>query len=116
MAWLPGPAAFPQSIAVSAATIGELQTGIEKARAHDPVKAGEIESWLERVLETTRVLPMDADCFLQWARLMRGRSIATAGDAMIAATALVHELTVATRNTKDFLDFGVPLLDPFAPP
>lgn len=55
-------------------------------------------------------------CFSCWAKVMRGRSRAIMEDAMIAGTALVHELTVATRNTKDFLDFGVPLLDPFAPP
>ena len=56
---------------------------------------------------------MDAPAFREWARLMRRRSDTLAQDAMIAATARVHRLTVVTRNTKDFEAFDVSLLNPF---
>ncbi len=90
--------------------------GVERLRERDRAKADEIECWLEEELTTMRILAMDAACFRSWARLMSGKSPTVAQDAMIAATALVHGFTVVTRNTKDFLDFRVSLLDPFAPP
>jgi toxin FitB len=60
-------------------------------------------------------LPMDALCFREWARLMTGKSDTLVEDAMIAATARVHGLTVATRNERDFTALGVALLNPFLP-
>lgn len=59
------------------------------------------------------VLPMDAAAFRAWARLMHRRSDTVYEDAMIAATAQVHGLTVVTRNVADFQVFGLPLLNPF---
>lgn len=56
---------------------------------------------------------MNALTFRAWARLMHRRSDDLSEDAMIAATALVHDLTVATRNVRDFVGFGVRTLDPF---
>jgi predicted nucleic acid-binding protein len=56
---------------------------------------------------------MDAPCFREWARLMNAKSDTLVEDAMIAATARVHGLTVATRNERDFAAFGVALLNPF---
>lgn len=56
---------------------------------------------------------MDIDCFREWARLMRGKSEILSADAMLAATARVHHLTVVTRNERDFRHFGVPVLNPF---
>lgn len=49
----------------------------------------------------------------QWARFRHGRSDTLAGDALIAATAQVHRMTVVTRDTKDFTTFGITLLNPF---
>ncbi len=89
--------------------------GVERLREKGLAKAEEIERRLERELTTMRILAMDAEWFRCWARLMQSRSPTVAQDAMIAATALVHGLTVVTRNTKDLFDFGVPILDPFAP-
>ena len=56
---------------------------------------------------------MDAVAFREWARLKHRKSDTLIEDAMIAATARVHRLTVATRNVRDFREFGVELFDPF---
>lgn len=75
--------------------------------------AAEIESWLDEILATFVVIPMDADTFREWARLKHRKSTPLAKDAMIAATAVVHDLTVVTRNTRDFTELGVDSLNPF---
>ena len=98
---------------LSAVTIGEIQAGIEITRAQDPAKADEIEEWLDRVLATYSVLSVDAAAFREWARLMHRKSDTLIQDAMIAAVAIVHRLTVVTRNVRDFEHFAVPILDPF---
>ena len=98
---------------VSSVTIGEIQAGIETTREQDLVKAEELQTWLDRVLDSYSVLPMDAPAFREWAKLMHWRSVSLSEDAMIAATALVHRLTVVTRNVRDFDQFGVVLLNPF---
>jgi predicted nucleic acid-binding protein len=59
---------------------------------------------------------MDGRTFREWARLMHGRSDTLYEDALIAATARVHGLTVVTRNLADFRAFDVPLLNPFSSP
>ena len=99
---------------LSAVTIGEIQAGIEITRAQDPAKADEIEEWLDRVLATYSVLSVDAAAFREWARLMHRKSDTLLQDAMIAAVAIVHRLTVVTRNVRDFQHFDVSILDPFA--
>jgi len=58
-------------------------------------------------------LPMDSSCFREWARLMYGQPDNLLEDLMIAATARVHELTVATRNERDFAAAGVRVFNPF---
>jgi toxin FitB len=98
---------------LSAVTIGEIQAGIEITRQQDAARAAEIEAWLEQVAGTFNVLPMDARTLRAWARMMHGRSGDLIEDAMIAATADVHNLTVVTRNVRDFERFGVGVLDPF---
>lgn len=99
---------------LSAVTLGEIQAGVEITREQDAAKAAEIEAWLELVASSHNVLPMDAAVFRRWARLMHRTSNTLYEDAMIAATADVHGLTVVTRNVADFKSFGVPLLNPFA--
>lgn len=94
-------------------TLGEIQAGIEITREQDPTKAGEIEAWLDQVSRSFNILPMDGPAFRRWARLMHRQSDTLYEDAMIAAIALVHSLTVVTGNVADFRPFGVKLLNPF---
>ena len=98
---------------LSAVTVGEIQAGIEITRERDVTKAEELASWLDRVVAGYGILPMDAAAFREWAHLKHGKSDTLIEDAMIAATAKVHRLTVATRNVRDFRVFGVDIFDPF---
>jgi predicted nucleic acid-binding protein len=111
LAWL--ESVSDADLHLSAVTIGELQGGIEMTREQDPGKAAEIEAWLEQVAETYNVLAMDAPAFRCWARLSHRRSNKLIEDAMIAATAVIHNLTVVTRNVRNFEVFGVRTLNPF---
>jgi predicted nucleic acid-binding protein len=113
LAWIDGVA--DHDLHLSAVTLGEIQAGIEITREQDAAKAAEIEAWADEVATTWNVIALDARTFRLWAQLMHGRSDALYEDAMIAATARVHGLTVVTRNLDDFRDLGVALLDPFAP-
>lgn len=98
---------------ISAVTMGEIQRGIERARKQNPEKARDIETWLDQLEASRTLLPMDAICFREWARLIEGKSAHLFEDAMIAATARVHGLRIATRNSSDFALFGVDLYNPF---
>lgn len=98
---------------LASVTIGEIQAGIELTREQDAAKAGEIERWLDQVCDTFSILTMDGPAFRRWAQLMHRQSGTLYEDAMIAAIAKVHQLTVVTRNVSDFSRFEVPLLNPF---
>ena len=101
---------------ISAVTLGEIQKGIELTRDQDTDKAAEIEAWLELLSRSYNVIPMDSMASRLWAKLMHRSSDALYEDAMLAATARVHRLTVVTRNVADFKSFGVEILDPFRTP
>ena len=111
LAWLNRVA--DDSIFLSAVTLGELQAGIELTRKQDGAKAEEIEAWVDRLAQSYQILPMDHTAFRECARLMHGRPDQLLEDAMLAATAIVYRLIVATRNTRDFEHFRVPLFNPF---
>ncbi|MDD5058640.1 MAG: type II toxin-antitoxin system VapC family toxin [Sideroxydans sp.] len=111
VAWLETLA--DEDIHLSAVTLGEIQAGIELTREQDAVKAAEIEAWADQVAATYNMLSMDATTFRIWAKLMHRQSDTVYEDAMIAATAIVHHLTVVTRNVRDFERFNVPLFNPF---
>lgn len=102
-----------RQIHLSAVTIGEIQAGIDITREQDREKAAALEAWLDAVAGTYNVLAMDGTAFRGWAQLMHRQSDTLYEDAMIAATAKAHGLTVATRNVADFKNFGVPLFNPF---
>ena len=103
----------PEQIFLSAVTIGELQAGVELTRKNDPAKAAEIENWLMAMEGAFSVIPMDSMCFREWARIKAGKSSELIEDAMIAATAQVHGLQVATRDEADFRRLGVVPFNPF---
>lgn len=118
----PGVIAFWQEMALadtplflSAITIGELRRGIDLIRHRgDQPQARALEQWLVQVLDDygDRVLALDREAAQLWGRL-RAPNPAHALDKQIAAIALLHDLTVVTRNTADFAGTGVRLLNPF---
>lgn len=103
-----------QEMFLSVMTLGEIRNGIDRLLVRDKPQALFLERWLmglkksfgERVLEITCDV---ADC---WGRLQSIRSL-PAVDALIAATALHHDLTLVTRNETDFEGLGLTLLNPF---
>jgi predicted nucleic acid-binding protein len=113
--WIEGVAS--QDLFVSVVTIGEIERGIERQRQLDPPFAGSLAAWLDTVLRTyeDRILPVDIAVARRWGRL--SQQIGNKGlDLAVAATALEHGLTVATRNVSDFEPTGVSVLDPFSSP
>lgn len=100
---------------VSAVTLGELQAGVELTREQDEAKAQELQDWVDLVASSYNVLPMDGSAFRMWATLIHRKSDTLNEDAMIAAIARIHRLTVVTRNVGDFSTFGVSVLNPFKP-
>jgi predicted nucleic acid-binding protein len=111
LAWL--QAVDNANLQLASVSLGEIQAGIEITREQDAAKASAIEAWLDQLSESNTILPMDGRAFRCWAQLMHRRSDTLYEDAMIAAIALVHGLTVVTRNVKDFDGFGVALFNPF---
>lgn len=101
---------------LAALTLGELRRGVEKVRyLGDAPQAQLLMQWLENVEQSfaDRILPFDADCAKVWGRLMVPHPQHPI-DKQIAATALIHDLTVVTRNVADFAGTGVKLLNPFS--
>ena len=111
IAWLMSVADI--DLHISAVSLGEIQAGIEITRDQDAGKAMEIAQWADLMAASYNVLPMGAASFRLWAKLMHRRSDTLYEDAMIAATAHEHQLTVVTRNVVDFAHFGVAYLNPF---
>ncbi len=102
---------------LSSITVGELRRGIELIRHRgDTGQAQLLEVWLLMVLEqfAEKILPFDANAAQVWGRLRVPRADHPI-DKQIAAVALVHDLTVVTRNIADFVPTGVKLKNPFAP-
>jgi predicted nucleic acid-binding protein len=113
-AWAIG--VLPSSLFVSVITILELELGVLLVERRDPVQGAVLRAWLDhRVLLAfaDRVLPIDTDVAKRSARLHvpdpQGER-----DGLIAATALVHGMTVVTRNTADFGRTGVEVINPWA--
>jgi predicted nucleic acid-binding protein len=100
-------------LATPAIALFELQMGVGKVQESDPLRAAEYDFWIGRIEGGTNVLPLDAAAAREAARLLYKMPMEMMADAMIAAIARVHGLTVATRNTKHFEKFSVPLVNPF---
>jgi toxin FitB len=96
-------------------SVGEIRRGIESIRRRDPKAAGALESWLGRVSEAhrDRVLPVDRPIADEWGRMNVSDPLPVV-DGLLAATAKVAGLTLATRNVGDIAHTGVKFVDPFA--
>jgi predicted nucleic acid-binding protein len=103
------------SIYVSVLVLGEIRKGIERARSTNPAQARALEKWLSALSRdfADRILPIDLAVADEWGRMAK-RPVSTV-DALLAATAKVHEVMLATRNVADVADLGAKVLNPFVP-
>jgi toxin FitB len=99
---------------LSVLVIGEIRRGVEAVRQRDPRKAAALERWLTRLTHDhgDRILPVDRAVAEEWGRLSAVRS-ASVVDGLLAATARVHGLTLATRNLRDVEWTGASCINPF---
>lgn len=105
----------PRDAYLSVITIGEVEKGVVKLKTRDPLHSARIAAWLAKIRKDNagRILPVTEEIALAWGTLAAGRTRGDA-DGLIAATALVHDLIVVTRNVADFADTGVTVLNPWA--
>jgi len=103
----------PDALYLSVITLGEIRQGIEQIRPRDGRQARNLDRWLDDLprLYGDRLLPIDTLVADEWGRLRAGRTLPVV-DTLIAATARVHDLTLVTRNEKDFTDLGLTILNP----
>ena len=111
--WL---SANERNLAVDSIILGELCIGILALAPGR--KRRQLEQWFDALMRTIECLPWDATISRRWAKLVvdlkrKGKTMPLL-DGMIAATALQHDLTIATRNTRDFRKAGLKVFDPFA--
>lgn len=101
-------------IFLSVLVLGEIRKGVERARPRDPAQARALEKWLTTVAESfaERILSIDQAVADEWGRMGAKRSVSTV-DALLAATAKVHGMTLATRNVSDVADLGADFINPF---
>lgn len=103
-----------EELYLSVLVLGEIRRGIERLRRRDPPQAEVFEDWLAalRAEFADRLLPVSSDIAEAWGRIGAGDPLPTI-DSLLAATALVHELTFVTRDTGALAGTGVRLLDPW---
>jgi hypothetical protein len=104
-----------EALYTSVLVVGELRRGIESIRRRDVPSALALDHWLAGLTDgfADRILPVEQAVADRWGRLNVPDPVPTV-DGLLAATALVHGLTVVTRNTRDVARTGVPVLDPTA--
>jgi predicted nucleic acid-binding protein len=101
---------------LSVLTLGEIRKGIETLRPRDAARATALDGWLAELTTAfgPRILAIDAATAAAWGRIAAARSVPVI-DALLAATARLHDLTLVTRNTADLAGLDVRLLNPFDP-
>ena len=100
---------------ISVLVLGEIRQGIERIRPRDRPQALALEQWLQSISTTfaDRILPVDERVADQWGRLGVRQPLPLL-DALLAATALVHDQTLVTRNVGDMAHTGVQWINPFS--
>jgi Predicted nucleic acid-binding protein, contains PIN domain len=103
-----------EEIFLSVLTIGEIRKGIESIRLRDQAASRVLDRWLRQLVSSyrDRILPVDQEVAERWGEMNVPDPLPVL-DGLIAATARVHDLTVATRNAKDMARTGVPFVNPF---
>lgn len=106
--------AVDRDLFTSVLVAGELRRGVESIRLRDRAAADGLAQWLESLVERfgDRLLPIDAAVANRWGELNVPDPVPTV-DGLLAATALVHDLTLVTRNVRGVATTGVRWLDPF---
>ena len=105
----------PDRMYISVLTLGEIEQGIARIQGRgDQAQAAALERWLTDIQAgfEGRVLPVSLPVATTWGRQQHAQPFPVI-DALIAATARVHGLTMVTRNVKDFEPAGIPVLNPF---
>lgn len=104
-----------EAMFVSVMVLGEIRRGVERIRMRDPKQARTLENWLLGIPTefADRVLPVDERVADRWGRLGLHQPVPTL-DAFLAATALVHDLTVVTRAEGGFRHTGARVVNPFS--
>lgn len=112
VAWL--RSVDPLSIHLSALTLGEIMRGIALKQKSDPQAASHLHEWLRKLRydHNDRILPVTDAIAVEWGRIAAIRPRVDV-DGLIAATAIVHDLIVVTRNVVDFDDTGASVINPW---
>jgi predicted nucleic acid-binding protein len=99
---------------LSVLVTGEIRQGIERLRPREPARAETLDAWLDQLHErfTDRILPVSPPVADRWGRLNAIRPLPVV-DGLLAATALAHNLTLATRNADDVAGLGLDVVDPW---
>lgn len=113
MSWF--EAAEGSQLHLSVLVAGEIQQGVARLQARDPRRAAAYDTWLQTLRReyAERLLPVTEEIALEWGRLNAGDPLPVL-DGFLAATARVHDLTIVTRNVRDFARTEVAVLNPFA--
>ena len=101
---------------LSVLTLGEIRKGIELVRDRDPRQAEALEDWMRHVQRNYqgRILSIDAAVAGAWGQMHYTRTVPVV-DGLLAATAKMHGLTLATRTVQDVQGLGLKVLNPFSP-
>ena len=103
-----------ESLYLSVLVLGEIRKGIDGLRGRDTGKVNELDLWLEQLQTSfqSQILPVDIAISQEWGRLSSLHTVLVI-DGLLAATATSHGLVLVTRDTRDFADLGIQLLNPF---
>jgi predicted nucleic acid-binding protein len=103
------------SLYISVLTLGELRKGVTQKHRSDPAAAKRLATWVNGLesMFSDRIIGIDAATARLWGELS-GQRTRPVVDTLLAATAIVHDMTLVTRNTRDVQDIDLKLLNPFA--